>query len=110
MYIRKTEQLREKQEQLFLNYLPPHKEISTSTLGRWIKRFLMICGVNVQIFGPHSTRAASTSAMTIAGCSVDAIMTSAGWSNAKTFQKFYNMPIIDNVNTTADALQRNKDP
>ena len=110
MYIHKTEQFRDKQEQLFLNYLPPHKEISTSILGRWIKRFLMICGVDVKIFGPHSTRAASTSAMTMAGCSIDAIMTSAGWSNAKTFQKFYNMPIIDNVNTTADALQRNQDP
>jgi hypothetical protein len=28
------------------------------------------------------------------GCTLEHIMKSAGWSNAKTFQKFYNKPVV----------------
>ena len=50
-------------------------------------------GVNVNIFGSHSTRSASTSKCKISGLSFKEIAKSAGWSNEKTFAKFYDKPI-----------------
>ena len=38
----------------------------------------------------HSFRSASSSAMLKKGLSVYSILKTAGWSNAKTFHKFYN--------------------
>ena len=44
-------------------------------------------GINVDIFGAHSVRTASNSA--VKGLSLDMIMSAAGCSNASTFEKFY---------------------
>ena len=47
--------------QLLLSFVQPLKPISTSTLSRWYVTVMKESGVNVNIFGSHSTRSASTS-------------------------------------------------
>ena len=49
-------------------------------------------GIDTSVFKGHSTRAASTAAV----CKVplSTIMDNAGWSNATTFGKFYEKPIV----------------
>ena len=79
--------------QLLLSFVQPHKPISTSTLSRWCVTVMKESGVNVNIFGSHSTRSASTSKCKISGLSFREIAKSAGWSNEKTFAKFYDKPI-----------------
>ena len=79
--------------QLLLSFVQPHKPISTSTLSRWCVTLMKESGVNVNIFGSHSTRSVSTSKSKISGLSFKEIAKSAGWSNEKTFAKFYDKRI-----------------
>ena len=79
--------------QLLLSFVQPHKPISTSTLSRWCVTVMKESGVNVNIFGSHSTRSASASKCKMSGLSFKEIAKSAGWSNEKTFAKFYDKPI-----------------
>ncbi|XP_063539535.1 uncharacterized protein LOC134748694 [Cydia strobilella] len=81
---------------LFLTYKRPHKAASSQTLSRWIKQVLHESGVDVNVFGAHSTRHSATSTAFAAGISLDTIRKAAGWtSTSKTFAKFYNRPIIN---------------
>ena len=51
-------------------------------------------GVNTDIFGAHSTLAASTSkAHSGQVIPIDTILAAAGWVKAETFAKFYNKPL-----------------
>ena len=81
--------------QLLLSFVQPHKPVSTSTLSRWCVTVMKESGVNVNIFGCHSTRSASTSKCKISGLSFKEIAKSAGEPNEKTFAKFYDKPIQD---------------
>ena len=49
-------------------------------------------------FTGYSTRAASTSAANRTNIPITKILESAGWSNATTFNKFYNKPVNDSNN------------
>ena len=55
---------------------------------------LTLSGVETSIYKAHSTRAAATSA-TKRNLSVDEILRTAGWSNATTFENFYDKPIME---------------
>ena len=48
-------------KQLFISYLKPFKPESRSTISRWIKAVMCSSRINVEVFRPHSTRAAATS-------------------------------------------------
>ena len=50
-------------------------------------------GINVAKFKPHSTRSASTSRASACSVPLDQIMSTAGWTSATTFARFYNKPI-----------------
>ena len=67
---------------------------------------LSAAGIDTAVFTPHSTRAASTSKAKAQSVSMNIIMSLAGWSNATTFQRFYNKEIVDtdNANDMANAL------
>ena len=79
--------------QLLLSFRQPHKPISTTTLSTWCVTVMKEPGVNVNVFGSHSTRPTSTSKYKISGLSFKEIAKSAGWPNEKTFAKFYDEPI-----------------
>ena len=63
--------------------------IQTSQLLKALSQDGSKAGINVDIFGAHSVRAASTSAAKVKGLPLDMIMSAAGWSNESTFEKFY---------------------
>lgn len=46
-----------------------------------------------KIFPSHSVRSAAVSKASAKFVSVDKVLKVAGWSNAKTFAKFYEKPI-----------------
>ena len=64
--------------QLLLRFVQPHKPISTTTLSRLCVTVMKESGVNVNIFGSHSTRPASTSKCKISRLSFKEIAKSAG--------------------------------
>jgi integrase len=91
-YIEKTRPLRGDSDQLLLCYSRPHGPASKDSVARWCKSVLKQAGILE--FGAHSFRSASSSAMLHSGLSIDTIMQKGGWSNAKTFHKFYNRSLV----------------
>ena len=57
----------------------------------------------MNMFSPHSTRSASTSAAHCSNVPLKTILSTAGWSNAKTFATYYNKPIKE-VGAFADSV------
>ena len=57
---------------------------------------MKVLGVNVDIFGSHSTRAASTLKCKVSGLSFKEISKSTGWSTERSFALYYDKPIEDN--------------
>ncbi|KAH9634343.1 hypothetical protein HF086_011603 [Spodoptera exigua] len=95
-YIRFTTEIRGHNDYLFLSLKKPHKPVSASTVGRWIKNTLSDCGIDTRVFSGHSTRHASTSKAKSKGISLDVIRQTAGWTNnSLKFAKFYNRPILN---------------
>ena len=54
-YIEKTKDFR-KDRNLLIRFVKPHKRITTSTISRWCVTVLKNAGVNIIVFGSHSTR------------------------------------------------------
>lgn len=96
-YVSATARLRpESVDNLFVTIKRPYKKASSQTIARWIKQTLAESGVDVTVFGAHSTRHASTSAAASAGVCIDTIRKTAGWSSSSlAFARFYNRPITD---------------
>lgn len=92
-YIQRTGSIRNQETKLLLSYIKPHKRVSKDTVARWVKQVLKDAGID-SMFTAHSSRAASTSYCRSQGLNLNEIMKSAGWSNAVTFGKFYNKPIV----------------
>lgn len=92
-YLRRTELLRLNESTLFISYNKPHKSVTASTIGRWIKDTLYEAGIDTEYFGAHSTRSAATSAADRNGVNIQHIMKTAGWRNAGTFTTFYKKPV-----------------
>ena len=92
-YVARTLPLRKNNSQLLLSYWKPHKPVSSETIGKWIKNTLSSAGIDIEVFFPHNTRSASTSAAEVGNVPISIIMDAAGWSNTKIFSKFYDKPI-----------------
>ena len=88
-YIQKTRTLRGETQQVFISHSKPHAPVGKQTWSRWIKQTLSGAGIDVTRYTAHSTRAASCSAAAKMGLPLKTIMRAAGWTNAKTFTKFY---------------------
>ena len=99
-YLKRTGTLRST-DSLFISLNKPHGSVSKSTISRWVKYGLAKSGINLQVYGPHSIRAASTSAAISEGVSVETIMQKGSWSNSQTFYKWYHKP-IDNSSSHKD--------
>lgn len=96
-YISFTKNIRpESTNTLLLTYKRPHKPATTQSISRWIKQILSESGVDISVFGAHSTRHASTSAASLAGVNIETIRKTAGWtSSSNSFARFYNRCIIN---------------
>ena len=91
-YIERTRRIRENacedDKQLIISYVYPNKPVKSSTVARYIKLFLMDAGIDITVFTPHSTRAASTSKANNLGLSIKDIAKAAGWKGGSTFQRY----------------------
>ncbi|WAR05309.1 hypothetical protein MAR_020678 [Mya arenaria] len=93
-YLDRTAALRGKVTKLLVTTQKPHPAASRDTVSRWVKSLLTSAGVD-KCFKPHSVRSASVSKAKEKGVKLETILKSAGWSNARTFARFYNKPIAD---------------
>lgn len=89
-YIRRTEPIRGHNSQLLLSYIKPFKPVSRDNVSWWVKTVMELAGIDTTKFKPHSTRAASTSAVKLKSVPLENILESAGWNNDCVFAKYYN--------------------
>ena len=94
LYLKATEHVRGNTKKLLLSIVPPFKEVTTTTVARWVKETLSDAGINTKTFSSHSTRSSSTSTAKERGLSMDEIRKAAGWTNGSTFARFYERPIV----------------
>ena len=92
-YIERTKSLRN-DDVLLISTIKPRRAIGSQTLARWIKTVLQLAGVDIDMFKPHSTRHAASTAAYQASVPLDEILQRAGWSNANTFKRFYYKHVI----------------
>ena len=69
-YKKGTDPLRSDDGQLFICYVKPYKKVSRETIRRWLKHVMLLSGIHISLFKPHSTQAAPTSAATQAEQSI----------------------------------------
>ena len=93
-YLEITKEKR-KTNRLLISY-KTFKEISTSTVARWLKEILKRSGIDNLVFSAHSYRSASTSAAFAGGVHLSEILETANWANAKTFYTFYKRETSNN--------------
>ena len=79
-----------KTSQFLISYQDPHEPIGTATIARWLRTVMEEAGVNTKIYTPHSTRSAATSKAKCKGMTTKLILDTVNWSNARTFQRFYD--------------------
>ena len=91
-YLERTEPLRTSEQ---FSLQKPHGAVTTQTISRWLKKVLLESGIDISIYKPHSTRAASVSRAKADSVDVNEILKTAGWTNNRTFEIFYNKIIND---------------
>ena len=92
-YIARTRSLRSG-SQLLISFVKPYKGVSRDTVTRWVRAITSQAGIDMSVYSPHSTRAASVSAAFKGSVKLQDILATAGWSSAFCFAKFYNKPIV----------------
>lgn len=107
-YIDTTTCLRLQEEYVFISYQKPHKKVGPQTLSHWVKLILEKSGIDIILYGAHSTRHASTSAAHKAGVNLEVIRKAAGWSESShVFLKYYNKHVLTSTETEfVDAIFR----
>ena len=103
-YLDRTLKLRGNVTQLFLSFQKPYKPVQKDTIAKWIKQVLVLAGVDMNMFTPHSTRSATTSFVS-GKIPIDTILRTAGWRRDSVFRKFYKKPIT-NDSSFSDAILR----
>lgn len=98
IYVNRTKEFREKNktDSLLLSMVPPHKPVCTQTVSNWLVKMLEASGINTNDFKGHSFRHSSSTKAASRGVSTDSIIQTVGWSNARTFARYYNRDIIEN--------------
>ena len=103
-YISRTKDLRTSQK-LWISFIKPYSAVSKETISHWIKIIMREAGVNTDVFKPHSTRSASTSAAARRHVPLECIMRAANWRRNSTFHMFYNKPVdLNDVNKFGLAI------
>ena len=91
-YIDKTKDIQRSETKLFISFFKPHQPVGVKTISRWIKEALKTAGVNIEHYQGHSLRSPSASAAKSNGANIYDLLLAGGWSNERTFVKFYNKP------------------
>lgn len=65
-------------------------------------------GIDVSMFRPHSTRAASSSAVHAMHIPISTILRTVGWSKDCVFRKYYNKPVVMDTSYSTKLLDNFK--
>ena len=65
-------------------------------------------GIDITNFKPHSTHMAATSRAKAASVPVREILRTAGWSSSRSFDRFYDKPVMEE-RTFASAILNNEE-
>ena len=103
LYLKKTGHLR-KHSQLFLSMQKPHHPVSRDTISRWCKSIMMSAGIDTKKYTTHSSRSAASSYAKAKGVSLEKVVEACGWSNEKTFARFYDKAILNGTNIGESLL------
>ena len=106
-YLKRTLMVRGVEKHLLLTYGRPVHAASRATIRRWVIAVLCEAGVDLTIFSPHSTRAASTSHAS-RHVPLDTILTTAGWSRESTFRQYYDKPVDQSFTFCQAVLKKDK--
>lgn len=104
-YLKQTAALRKDCKKLFIRYVKPHGQVSRDTISRWLKIVMTRGGIDVKKFSSHSVQSVAGSKASAKFVSVDTIFKVAGWSNAKTFAKFYKKRKKKPIETSSSVFQ-----
>ncbi|CAC5387790.1 unnamed protein product [Mytilus coruscus] len=102
-YLERTNKLRFNNTQLFLSFQKPYKPVKNGTIAKWIKQVLILAGIDMTIFTPHSTRGAATSYVS-GRIPIATILRTAGWRKDSVFRKFYQRPITNDSSFSKEIL------
>lgn len=92
-YVVRTKTLRKNHSKLLLSYVKPYLPVTRDTISRWIKTVLGRAKIDTSIYKTHIVRSASVSKAKENLMPVSEILNKAGWSNSKTFARFYDKKI-----------------
>ena len=107
-YLQKTERLIHTDDSLFfISYMPPHKEVTLKALACGVMDIFQKAGISPTTFTTHSVRSSGTLNSFQKGLSLTELSKVAGWSNAKTFGKFYNKSYRDDTNFATFLIEEN---
>ncbi|KAM4795634.1 uncharacterized protein WCC33_000698 [Rhinophrynus dorsalis] len=84
--------------QLLISFRRPYLPVSAATLARWVRWLMQLAGIDVSLFGAHSSRGAMASMAFHLGGRLEDILRAADWSKESTFRDFYCKP-IDHVSS-----------
>lgn len=104
-YLRRTEPLRGDCTALFISYMKPYRQVSRDTISRWLRTVMCLAGINCDIFKSHSIRGASSSKAKMNSVPINHILNTAGWSNTKTFGRFYEKPVVQELSFSEGVLK-----
>ncbi|XP_018325811.1 uncharacterized protein LOC108737453 [Agrilus planipennis] len=106
-YINSTRAIRNSAcNKLLVTFKKPYHNASTQTISRWIRKVMVMAGIESTVYSSHSTRHASTSLADRKGISLDTIRLAAGWTeHSKTFAAFYKRPVCDSYAFARAILQ-----
>ena len=94
------------EDRLFISSEPPFHGAAKDTISNWIRRCLADAGVDINVFGPHTTRHASTSAVA-RNLPITSVLKRVGWTSASTFHAHYFRPVIKDAHVVRQL--HNKD-
>lgn len=103
-YLHRTLLLRSSVTQLVISFVKPHKAVTKSSISRWLRTVMISSGINCDVFKVHSIRAATTSKARNELLPMEQILSTAGWSNTRTFARFYDKPMEQSVSFAESVL------
>ena len=77
---------------IFISFLKPHTLVGVKAISRWIKESLKTGGVIVKHYQEYSLPGGGASAAKSNDTNISKLLLAGGWSNKRTFAKFYKGP------------------
>ena len=78
--------------QLLVSYVKPHLPVPSASLAGWVRTAMEMAGIDISLFGAHSTRGAMATKVVTSGGSLSDLLLAADWSSETTFRRYYFRP------------------